>query len=179
MGLSQKFLTRVGSGQPFMVWVWIWKISPKNVKFFNFFPFGSKKSLRVKGGLASYLMRVKSKLGSGQGPSLTAMHWIPLQAKVSEHNHLGNSIQKFKKACLTEKINCRRKNPFKKKTWHDFPIINPIKSFSPTALREHSFVYIALGHPGFNLVLIFVESILISIQVGWYWSVEWMDDIFV
>jgi len=36
-----------GSGLPFMVWVWIGKISPKNVKFFNFFPFGSKKSLRV------------------------------------------------------------------------------------------------------------------------------------
>jgi len=27
----------LGSGQPFMVWVWIWKISPKDVKFFNFF----------------------------------------------------------------------------------------------------------------------------------------------
>jgi len=43
MGLGQKILTRVGSGQPFMVWVRIWKISPKNVKFFNFFPIGSKK----------------------------------------------------------------------------------------------------------------------------------------
>jgi len=31
-----------GSGQPSMVWVWVWKISTKNVKFFNFFPFGSK-----------------------------------------------------------------------------------------------------------------------------------------
>jgi len=26
-----------------MLWVWVWKISPKNVKFFNLFPFGSKK----------------------------------------------------------------------------------------------------------------------------------------
>jgi len=26
-----------------MVWVWIWKISPKNIKVFNFFPFRSKK----------------------------------------------------------------------------------------------------------------------------------------
>jgi len=43
MDPGQKFLTRVGSGQPFMVWVRIWKISPKNVKFFNFLPFGSKK----------------------------------------------------------------------------------------------------------------------------------------
>jgi len=25
-------------------YVWIWKISPKNVKFFNFLPFGSKKT---------------------------------------------------------------------------------------------------------------------------------------
>jgi len=42
MGPGQKFLTRVGSGQQFMVLVRIWKISPKNVKFFNFFPFKSK-----------------------------------------------------------------------------------------------------------------------------------------
>jgi len=33
-------VARAGSGQPFMVWDGIWKISPKNVKFF---PFGSKK----------------------------------------------------------------------------------------------------------------------------------------
>jgi len=53
-----------------MVWVWIWKISPKNDKFFSL---GSKKSLRVgsestqvEGGLASYLLLVKSKLGSGR-----------------------------------------------------------------------------------------------------------------
>jgi len=37
------FVARVGSGQPFMVWIRIRKISPKNIKFFNFFPFGSKK----------------------------------------------------------------------------------------------------------------------------------------
>jgi len=67
----------LGSGQPFMVWVRIWKISPKNVNFFNFFPFGSKKllrvrseSTRVKAGSASYLLQVKSELGSGQGLSL-------------------------------------------------------------------------------------------------------------
>jgi len=77
MGWGQKLLTRVGSGQPFMVWVWIWKISPKNVKFFNFFPMGQKKSIQVgsestwvKGGSASYILRVKSKLESGQSPSL-------------------------------------------------------------------------------------------------------------
>jgi len=52
--------------------------SPKNVKFFNFFPFGSKKiSLgRVRKypgrswvGLL-FILRVKSKLGSGKDPSL-------------------------------------------------------------------------------------------------------------
>jgi len=47
----QNFLTMVGSGQLSLVWVWVWKISPKNPKFFNFFPIGSKKkpiSSRVK-----------------------------------------------------------------------------------------------------------------------------------
>jgi len=97
MSLGQKFLTlvrsgqfivaRVGSGQPFIVWVWIWKISPKNVKFF---PSGRKKSLRVgskstrvKGGSASYLLRVKSKLESGQGPSLVLSHFFPIFVGIS------------------------------------------------------------------------------------------------
>jgi len=73
----QFFVARVGSGQPFMVWVWISKISPKTVKFSNFFPLDKKKllrvgseSTRVEAGSASYLLQVKSKLGSGQGPSL-------------------------------------------------------------------------------------------------------------
>jgi len=83
MGPGQNFLTQIGSGQIFvawdgsaiygLIWVWIWKISPNNIKFFNFFHFGSKKSLRVglkstqvKGGSASYLLQVKSKLGSGR-----------------------------------------------------------------------------------------------------------------
>jgi len=59
--------------------VWVWKIITKNVKFFNFFPLGQKNSLRVgskgtwvKGGSASYLLRVKSQLGLGQGPSLVS-----------------------------------------------------------------------------------------------------------
>jgi len=37
---------RVGLGQPFMVWVWIWKISPKNVKFSIFCPSGQKNLFR-------------------------------------------------------------------------------------------------------------------------------------
>jgi len=60
MGLGQNFLTRVGSGQffvalvgsgqPSMVLAWVLKIFPKNIKFFNFFPLGSKtiSSGRVK-----------------------------------------------------------------------------------------------------------------------------------
>jgi len=38
---GQKHPGWVGSGKPSMVWVW--KISPKNVKFFNFFPSGRVK----------------------------------------------------------------------------------------------------------------------------------------
>jgi len=43
VGSDQFFVARVGLGQTFIVWVWILKISSKNVKFFNFLPFGSKK----------------------------------------------------------------------------------------------------------------------------------------
>jgi len=35
VGSGQFFVAQVGSGQPFMVWVW--KISPKTVKFSIFF----------------------------------------------------------------------------------------------------------------------------------------------
>jgi len=73
MGPGQFFVAWAGSGLPSMVWVWVWKISPKNVKFFIFFPSGSKKislagskSTRVKGGSASYLLRVKINLGLGR-----------------------------------------------------------------------------------------------------------------
>jgi len=55
-----------------MVWVKIWKICPKMSNFSIFCPSGQKKSLavgsestRVRGGSASYLLRVKSKLRSG------------------------------------------------------------------------------------------------------------------
>jgi len=81
MGPGQKFLTRERLGQPSMVWVWVWKISPKNIKFFHFFTFRSRKSLRIgsestqfKGRSASSLLRVKSKLGSGQVPYLVGTH---------------------------------------------------------------------------------------------------------
>jgi len=73
-----------GSGRVSLVWVWISKISPKNVKFFNIFPFRSKKiaSGRVEAGSASYWLRVKSKLGSGQGPSLVLAVIICLKWKL-------------------------------------------------------------------------------------------------
>jgi len=73
---------RVGSSQLFLVWVWVWKISPKYNKFFYFSPLVLQKSLRVgskstqvKDSSASYLLRVKSMLGPGrvmscQGQSL-------------------------------------------------------------------------------------------------------------
>jgi len=52
----------IGSDQPSLVWVWIWKTSPKIPNFSIF-------SLRIKGGSASYLLCVKSMIGLGQGPS--------------------------------------------------------------------------------------------------------------
>jgi len=94
MGPGQKFLTRVGSGQFFVARVGLGQVGSGRVShlwfgfefgkfplkmsnFSIFLPFGSKKSLqvgsestRVGGGSASYLLWVKSKLRSGQGPSL-------------------------------------------------------------------------------------------------------------
>jgi len=60
--------------------VWVWIISPKNPKFFNFLPFGSKKSHRVvskstwvKGqvGLLFTAGQKYAQVGSGQGPLLS------------------------------------------------------------------------------------------------------------
>jgi len=82
----------VRSGQPSLVWVWVWKISPKNPTFFNFLPFRSK---RISSGWikkypdqsASYLLQFKSMLGLGQGPSLTSMNgWPPSPHSWSENS---------------------------------------------------------------------------------------------
>jgi len=85
MGAGQKFLTwdrsiffaLVGMGQPSLVWIWVWKISDKNPKFFSFSPsdpkkylWGMSKSTSIKDGSVSYLLRVKSMLGLGHGSTL-------------------------------------------------------------------------------------------------------------
>jgi len=66
-----------GSGQVSHLWFGFGKFPLKMSIFSIFFPSDQKKSLQVgskstwvKGGSASYLLQVKSKLGSGQGPSL-------------------------------------------------------------------------------------------------------------
>jgi len=80
-----KYKTRSNKNFCFLCWVgsatfvWGLEIFPLNIPNFSmFYPLGQKKShcvgsksTRVKAGLASYLLRVKSVIGSGQGPSLT------------------------------------------------------------------------------------------------------------
>jgi len=56
-------------GQPFMVWVWVWKISPKTSNFSIFNQkniFGSGQKVPGSKVGQPYLLPVKSKLGSGQ-----------------------------------------------------------------------------------------------------------------
>jgi len=79
MGPGQKFLTWAGSGQFFVARVGsaIYGLDlnlqnfPYKCQIFQFFSFRvESESIRVKGGSASYLLRVKSKLGSGQALTL-------------------------------------------------------------------------------------------------------------
>jgi len=74
MGLGQKILTRVIFlllGLGWFSHLWVLKISAKNPKFFNFFPFRPKKILsswvkkysRVEDRSAPYLLQVKSMFG--------------------------------------------------------------------------------------------------------------------
>jgi len=44
----KNFWPGLGRVSHFLVWVWIWKIFPKNGKFFNFLHFGSKKMGAMK-----------------------------------------------------------------------------------------------------------------------------------
>jgi len=63
-GSGSKFLTRVESSRIFVAWVGFGfgKFSPKNPKFFNFLPFGSK-STRLTAGLVSFYCGSKVCLG--------------------------------------------------------------------------------------------------------------------
>jgi len=81
MGPGLKFLGSIFCGSGWVSLLWFGfefqKFPLKMSNFSIFCPSGQKKllwvgseSTRVKAGLASYLLRVKSKLGSGQGPSL-------------------------------------------------------------------------------------------------------------
>jgi len=86
MGPGQKFLNRVWSNFCCSGWVGsaIFCLGlekfPLKISNLQFFPFGWKKyhrvrskSTRVRAGSASYLHRVKSMLGLGQGPSLNQL----------------------------------------------------------------------------------------------------------
>jgi len=73
------------------------KFPLKMSNFSIFFLSGQKKLLRVRSEstrvearLVSYLLRVKSKLGSGQGPSLVPSHWYLLTWYI-----------RFRWACIT------------------------------------------------------------------------------
>jgi len=51
--------------------VWVWKIFPKNVKFFNFFASGQKNLFGSGQGLIGFLFTTSQKyaqVGAGQGP---------------------------------------------------------------------------------------------------------------
>jgi len=86
VGLSHSFVAWVGSCQP--------SLGLENFPF-KFFPFWSKissggvKNTRDKGGLlSSYLLQVKSMLGSDQGPSLVLMLGIFLNPLVSAWRYI-------------------------------------------------------------------------------------------
>jgi len=95
-----------------MFWVWIWKISPKNVKIFNFFPFGSKKSLRVgskstqvKDGLVR--AHLNSSLKSHFGDlrlTLTWPHPSILVIALAWPNFLPHIVLKLYHFCILEKF---------------------------------------------------------------------------
>jgi len=67
-----------------MVWVWIWKISPKNVKLFNFFPSGQKNLFglghKVPGLKAGQpLIYCGSKVSSGKLPKSESAYIAPTE----------------------------------------------------------------------------------------------------
>jgi len=62
VGSGQYFIAQVRLGQPYLVWVW--KILPKNLKFFNFCP-SDKKSHRVGSKIRRPLIYCASKVCLG------------------------------------------------------------------------------------------------------------------
>jgi len=62
--------------------LWVWRISLKNTKIFNFFysvkkiSSGLVKNMQVKNSLAPYFLWVKSMLRSGQGPSFRQINLL-------------------------------------------------------------------------------------------------------
>jgi len=72
MGLGQIFLTRIGSGQPSLVWVWVGEISPKNPRKISSgqvkkYPFSKPGRPLIYRG-SKY-----ARVGLGQGPSLNSI----------------------------------------------------------------------------------------------------------
>jgi len=71
MGLGQK----LGLGQPSLVWVWVWKILPKNPKFFNFFPPRVKKYPGQRQLVGLLFIAGQKYAGVGSGPISTLHKW--------------------------------------------------------------------------------------------------------
>jgi len=89
MGLGQNFWFRFGSffaagfRSGWVSHLWVWKISPKNPKYFNFFPFGSKKYNRVGSkAMVKSMLRVRL----GQGPSL--IFWLYFESCIFRYKSL-------------------------------------------------------------------------------------------
>jgi len=86
------FFLFVGSGQPSLVWVWFWKKS----QIFQFFPFGSKKSLRVgskstwvKDRSAPYIRRSKVRAHLYIEPAICYVGHLRSQSRHPDSHFIG------------------------------------------------------------------------------------------
>jgi len=68
----------LGSGQP-LVWVGIWKISPKNCKFFNFFPLDQKNLFGSDQRLVGLLFTAGQKYARVRSGSSSTYLWLNLK----------------------------------------------------------------------------------------------------